>query len=105
MPEPVVGWVNRSGLRALAADYWSLHDVAMAFFLQYSTSVTVGHITVEGPDFSTILSSAQAAVQGLGCRCAALLYSPDPVPAFGKGRLLAAYTSTAGWITAEEWPE
>lgn len=83
----------------------ALHDVTMPYFLQYVTGVTVGLFAIEGLDIGNILSSAQEAVRGLDCRRTALFYSPDPVPAFGKGTPLAAYTSICGWVIEEEGPE
>lgn len=77
----------------------------MPYFLEHVTGVSVGRVAMEGLDISNILSRAKEALRGLDCRRAELLYSPDPVPAFGKGRPLAAFTITDGWITEEERPE
>lgn len=77
----------------------------MPYFLEYVTAASVGRVTMEGLDVSTLLSRATEAVRGLECLTAALLYSPDPTPSYGNGSVLATYTRAHGWTAPGEWPE
>lgn len=77
----------------------------MPYFLEYVTGVGVGHFTVEGMVFSSVLAKAKETLKGLDCLKAVLLYSPDQRPAFGKGSVLAAYTQGGGWRVQEPWPQ
>lgn len=71
----------------------------MTYFLEYVTGAGTGRFTVEGVDFSSVLAKAKEALHGLDCTRAVLLHSADPVPVYGQGCVLAAYTQSHGWIT------
>jgi len=72
---------------------------AMGYVLEYVTEVSAGQFTVEGVDFNSVLEKAKEALHGLECTRATLLYSPHPLPVYGNGCVLAAYTKAQGWIT------
>jgi hypothetical protein len=71
----------------------------MAYFLEYTTPASAGHIMVEGVDFTSSLEKAKEALRGLDCTRAVLLFSPDPHRAIANGTVLAAYTLAQGWVT------
>ncbi|MFM9275105.1 hypothetical protein [Pseudarthrobacter sp. NKDBFgelt] len=73
----------------------------MPYFLEYFTGVGAGCFAVEGSDFSAVLAKAAEALRGLECTRAEVLYSPGPIPVFGGGRVLAAYTRSDGWVILE----
>lgn len=97
--------VSRSGFWALPDGLWACHAFAMPYFLEYVTGLSVGRFALEGLDFTNFLSRAEEAVRGLNCLSATLLYSPDSIPVFGNGSVLAAYSRADGWISQEELPE
>lgn len=86
------------GLSAVTRARQVCQAFPMPYFLEYATGAGTGHIRLEALDLSDVLAKAEDALRGMNCLSAALLYSPDPVPAFGKGSTLATYTRAHGWI-------
>jgi hypothetical protein len=74
---------------------------AMPYFLEYVTGLGAGHFTVEGADFGVVLTKAKEALRGLDCTRAVVVFSPDPIPGFGAGWVLATYTRSGGWTIEE----
>ncbi|UKA76180.1 hypothetical protein [Arthrobacter sp. FW306-07-I] len=77
----------------------------MPYLLEYLTEVSAGCFTVDGLDFNHALAKAKDALRGLECISAALLFSPDPKPTFGKGSVIAAFTKDGGWRFHDEQPD
>jgi len=73
----------------------------MTYVLEYVSRIGAGRFIVEGLDFSSVLAKANAALQGLDCTRATLMYSPATISVFDKGSVLASYTQANGWTAHE----